>query len=208
HEWWGHSDYVRKRAEMLAELGFVALAVDMYGDGKQAEHPDNAMKFSGMVMQNMDGAEARFTEAIKVLKNHPQTADENISAIGYCFGGSLILAMANKGVDLDAVAAFHSGVQLPVGPSENLHAMVLVQNGADDPFVSPESVANFKAAMDSLQKPYVYESYLGAVHAYTNRDADSLGKKFNLPLAYNNDADTKSWERMKTFFNEVYPKQD
>ncbi|MCZ4407622.1 dienelactone hydrolase family protein [Cryomorphaceae bacterium 1068] len=208
HEWWGHTDYVRERAEMLAELGYVALAVDMYGDGKKAEHPDNAMKFSGMVMQNMDGAESRFTEAIKVLKNHPQTADENISAIGYCFGGSLILAMANKGVDLDGVAAFHSGVQLPVGPSENLHAMVLVQNGADDPFVSPESVANFKAAMDSLQKPYVYESYPGAVHAYTNKNADSLGEKFNLPLAYNAEADTKSWERMKEFFNELYPRQD
>ncbi|MGB6038111.1 MAG: dienelactone hydrolase family protein [Cryomorphaceae bacterium] len=208
HEWWGHTDYVRERAEMLAELGFVALAVDMYGDGKQAEHPDNAMKFSGMVMQNMDMAEARFTEAMKVLKNHPQTADENISAIGYCFGGSLILAMANKGVDLDGVAAFHSGVQLPVGPSENLRAMVLVQNGADDPFVSPESVANFKAAMDSLQKPYAYESYPGAVHAYTNPDADSLGKKFDLPLAYNAEADTESWERMKEFFEELYPKMN
>lgn len=208
HEWWGHTDYVRERAEMLAELGFVALAVDMYGDGKQAEHPDNAMKFSGMVMQNMDGAEARFNEAIKVLKNHPQTADENISAIGYCFGGSLILAMVNKGVDLDGVAAFHSGVQLPVGPSENLQAMVLVQNGADDPFVSPESVVNFKAAMDSLQKPYIYESYPGAVHAYTNPDADSLGKKFGLPLAYNAEADIKSWERMKEFFKELYPNMD
>jgi dienelactone hydrolase len=193
---------------MLAELGFVALVVDMYGDGKQAEHPENAMKFSGNVVQNIGGAEVRFTEAIKGLKNHPQTADENISAIGYCFGGSLILAMANKGVDLDAVAAFHSGAQLPVGPSENLHAMVLVQNGADDPFVSPESVTNFKAPMDSLQKPYVYESYSGSVHAYTNLDADSLGKKFNLPRAYNNDADKKSWERMKTFFNEGYSKQD
>ena len=205
HEWWGHTDYVRERAEMLAELGFVALAVDMYGDGKQAEHPDNAKKFSGMVMQNMDGAEVRFTEAIEVLKNHPQTADENISAIGYCFGGSLILAMANKGVDLDGVAAFHSGVQLPVAPNNNLQARVLVQNGADDPFVSPESVADFKAAMDSLQKPYKYENYPGAVHAYTNPGADSLGKKFDLPLAYNADADMKSWERMKEFFKELYP---
>lgn len=205
HEWWGHSDYVRRRAEMLAELGFVALAVDMYGDGKQAEHPDNAMKFSGMVMQNMDGAEARFTEAIKVLKSQPRTADEDISAIGYCFGGSLILAMANKGVDLDGVAAFHSGVQLPVGPSENLQARVLVQNGADDPFVSSESVAAFKAAMDSLQKSYTYKNYPGAVHAYTNPDADSLGKKFELPLAYNSEADEKSWQRMKEFFNEIYP---
>jgi len=208
HEWWGHTDYVRERADMLAELGFIALAVDMYGDGKQAEHPDNAKKFSGMVMQNMELAENRFTEAMEVLKKHPQTADGKISAIGYCFGGSLILAMANKGVDLDAVAAFHSGVQLPVAPNEKLQARILVQNGADDPFVSAESVANFKAAMDSLQKSYTYESYPGAVHAYTNPEADSLGKKFDLPLAYDAEADAKSWERMKEFFSEVYPEMD
>ena len=205
HEWWGHTDYVRRRAEMLAELGFIALAVDMYGNGQQAEHPENAKKFSGMVMQNMDMAEARFTKAIEVLKKNPYTAEGEISAIGYCFGGSLILAMANKGVDLDAVAAFHSGVQLPVSPNKNLQAKVLVQNGADDPFVSAASVANFKAAMDSLEKPYAYESYPGALHAYTNPDADSLGKKFDLPLAYDAEADRKSWERMKDFFSEVYP---
>ena len=208
HEWWGHTDYVRERADMLAELGFVALAVDMYGDGKQAEHPDNAKKFSCMVMQNMELAEARFTEAMEVLKNHPQTADDKISAVGYCFGGSLIMAMANKGVDLDAVAAFHSGVQLPVMPNLNLETTILVQNGEDDPFVSPASVANFKAAMDSLQKPYSYESFPGVVHAYTNPDADSLGKKFDLPLAYNAEADRKSWERMKEFFDTIYPKMD
>jgi dienelactone hydrolase len=208
HEWWGHSDYVRRRADMLAELGFVALAVDMYGNGQQAEHPDNAKKFSGMVMQNMDMAEARFTEALNVLENHPQTAEGKISAIGYCFGGSLILAMANKGLDLDAVAAFHSGVQVPVGPSEKLEAKVLVQNGADDPFVSAESVSQFKSKMDSLGKSYSYVSYPGAVHAYTNPAADSLGEKFDLPLAYDAEADRKSWDKMKDFFKEIYPQMD
>lgn len=205
HEWWGHNDYVRERAEMLAELGFVALAVDMYGDGKEAAHPEDAAKFSGMVMQNMDLAEERFTKAIEVLQNHPMTDPEKISAVGYCFGGSLILTMANKGIDLDAVAAFHSGVQLPVPPSEELKARVLVQNGAEDPFVSAISVSRFKMQMDSLDKNYTYIAYADAVHGYTNPGADSLGKKFELPLAYNEEADTKSWEELKKMFSEIYP---
>jgi len=205
HEWWGHNDYVRERAEMLAELGFVALAVDMYGDGKKAAHPEDAKKFSGMVMQNMDMAEDRFSEAIAVLKNHPVVDDSEISAVGYCFGGSLILALANKGMDLDGVAAFHSGVQLPVPPSEILQAKMLVQNGADDPFVSKESVSQFKMQMDALNKEYEYIAYPGAVHAYTNPGADSLGQKFELPLAYNKEADKKSWEEMKDFFGGIYP---
>lgn len=208
HEWWGHNDYVRERADMLAELGFVALAVDMYGEGKQARHPSDAKKFSGMVMQNMDMAEKRFTEAMDLLRDHPLTDSNKISAVGYCFGGSLILALANKGVDLDAVAAFHSGVQLPVSPSEELEAKVLVQNGAEDPFVSQLSVSRFKTEMDSLGKTFEYIAYPEAVHAYTNPGADSLGRKYDLPLAYNQDADIKSWEKMKSFFEEIYPEMN
>lgn len=208
HEWWGHNDYVRERADMLAELGFVALAVDMYGEGKQADHPSDAKKFSGMVMQNMDVAEMRFTEAMKLLRNHPLTDSDKISAVGYCFGGSLILAMANQGMDLDAVAAFHSSVELPVSPSEELQAKVLVQNGSEDPFVSELSVSRFETEMDSLGKPLEYVAYPDARHAYTNPGADSLGQKFDLPLAYNREVDIESWDRMKSFFQEVYPKMD
>lgn len=204
HEWWGHNDYVRQRADMLAELGFVALAVDMYGDGKQAAHPDDAGKFAGMVMQNMEEATARFNAAVELLKSNPNVDKESIAAIGYCFGGSVALSMANAGSDLDAVAAFHSGVALPVMPSDKLKAKVLVCNGADDPFTSPESIETYKKQMDSINADYKYVAYLGAVHAFTSKDADALGKKFNLPLAYNKEADEKSWQELQILLNNTF----
>lgn len=204
HEWWGHNTYTRERANMLAELGYTAFAVDMYGDGKQANHPDDAGKFSGMVMQNIEEAQARFDAALKILKTHPSVDSTQIAAIGYCFGGSVVLTMANAGTDLDAVAAFHSGVQLPIMPGSNLKAKVLVCNGAADPFVSPESVVNFKKAMDSIQAEYTYIAYEGAQHAFTSKDADSLGKKFRLPLAYQEKADLASWDELKKLLNNTF----
>lgn len=204
HEWWGHNDYSRERADMLAELGYVAFAIDMYGEGKQAEHPEEANKFAGMVMSNMPEAEARFNAALELLKQNEHVDPEKIAAIGYCFGGSVALTMANSGADLDAVAAFHSGVNLPVGPSEALKARVLVCNGADDPMVTQEDVSRFKSAMDSVGANYEYISYPGAVHAFTSRAADSLGKKFEMPLAYNKEADQKSWEKLKELLKETF----
>ncbi|MEP5615436.1 MAG: dienelactone hydrolase family protein, partial [Flavobacteriaceae bacterium] len=161
HEWWGHNAYVRERADMLAELGYTALAVDMYGDGKQASHPDDAGKFAMSVMTNLPEAKARFNAALELLRKQESVDGEKIAAIGYCFGGSVALTMANTGADLAAVAAFHSGVQLPVMPSSDLKAKVLVCNGADDPFISSESILAFKAAMDSVGAQYEYISYPG-----------------------------------------------
>lgn len=206
HEWWGHNEYTRQRADMLVELGFVALAVDMYGDGKQAQHPDDAGKFSSQVMGNLDEATARFNAALELLKSHPSVNPDKIAAIGYCFGGSVALTMANAGADLDAVAAFHSGVALPVMPGENLKARVLVCNGAADPFLPEASVTAFKQKMDSVGADYKYVAYEGAVHAFTNPDADSLGKKFNLPLAYQEKADKASWEELKQLLSRVFGK--
>ncbi|NMM49960.1 dienelactone hydrolase family protein [Marinigracilibium pacificum] len=204
HEWWGHNDYVRMRADKLAELGYAAIAVDMYGDGKQAEHPGDAGKFAGMVMSNIDMAKERFEAAMKLLKSHPKVDSTKIAAIGYCFGGSVVLTMANAGEDLDAVAAFHSGVQLPIMPNESLKAKVLVCNGGADPMIPPKSVNNFKSAMDSIGADYKYIEYPGATHAFTNKGADSLGQKFDIPLAYNEEADTKSWEELKNLLNDVF----
>ena len=204
HEWWGHNDYTRERANMLAELGYTAIAIDMYGDGKQAAHPADAGKFSGMVMKNIDEAKARFDAAMQVLKNHPSVDSTKIAAIGYCFGGSVVLTMANAGEDLDAVAAFHSGVQLPIMPNDKLKAKVLVANGADDPFVSPESIANFTRAMDSIKADYTYVAYENAKHAYTSKGATALGEKFNLPLEYNAEADAKSWQALQDLLNETF----
>lgn len=205
HEWWGHNEYSRQRAEMLADLGYVALAVDMYGDGKQAAHPDEAGEFAGMVMGNFDEAKARFDAALETLKNHPNVDDEKLGAIGYCFGGSVVLSMANAGYDLDAVASFHGGLGLPVMPdSSNLKAQVLVANGAEDPFVTEQQISDFKAAMDAAGADYKFINYEGAVHSFTSKVADSVGAKFNMPLAYNAAADSASWEEMKVLFAEAF----
>ena len=204
HEWWGHNDYVRERANKLAELGYTAIAVDMYGDGKQADHPEDAGKFAMSVMTNLPEATARFNAAVNLLKQHESVDVEKIAAIGYCFGGSVALTMANSGADLDAVAAFHSGVALPVMPNNNLKARVLVCNGADDPFISPESITTFKTAMDSIGAKYEYFSYPGVKHSFTSKEADVNGEKFKLPLAYNADADQQSWASLQKLFNEVF----
>jgi len=116
----------------------------------------------------------------------------------------VILAMANSGADLDGVAAFHAGLQLPVMPQEGLTSRVLVLNGADDPFVTEEHVSTLTSGYESINADFQYISYDGAVHAYTNPGADTLGKKFDLPLAYNAEADSLSWEEMKSFFNETF----
>lgn len=204
HEWWGHNDYVRERADMLAKLGYTAIAVDMYGDGKQAEHPDDAGKFAMSVMTNLSEAEARFYAAMDLLKAHETVDGEKIAAIGYCFGGSVALTMANSGADLDAVAAFHSGVALPVMPNDRLKAQVLVCNGGADPFIGEDSVTAFKAAMDSIGANYEYIAYPEVLHSFTSKAADANGEKFELPLAYNAEADASSWESLQALLKEAF----
>lgn len=204
HEWWGHDDYARMRADELAKLGYVGLALDMYGKGKKAGHPKEAMAFSNEVMSNLEVAEQRFDTALKLLKAHKMTNPEKTAAIGYCFGGSVALTMANAGKDLDAVAAFHSGVALPVMPNKDLKAKILVCNGAEDKMVTDQQITDFKKALDEVNADYKYVSYEGVMHSYTNPKADSLGKKFDLPLAYNKEADEKSWEELKAFLEATF----
>lgn len=208
HEWWGHNDYTRKRARMLAELGYTALAVDMYGDGKTADHPDTAGKFSGEVRKNLPLMTARFHAARAVLAKHATVDARRIAAIGYCFGGSVVLEMARQGEDLAGVVSFHGGLttEHPAKPGK-VKASVLVLNGAEDPFVSADSIAAFKKEMETAKVKYTFVNYPGSKHAFTNPDADANGKKFNLPLAYNAIADNESWFQMKSFLGSVFKKQ-
>ncbi|MEL7247975.1 MAG: dienelactone hydrolase family protein [Bacteroidota bacterium] len=206
HEWWGHNDYARQRADMLAEMGYVALAVDMYGDGQQADHPDDAGKFAMSVVSNFSIGEARFLAAIETLKANPQVDAESLAAIGYCFGGGVVLSMANTGMeDLDAVVSFHGGLGLAVMPEAGkVNPRVLVCNGADDPFISAEQIDTYTTAMDEAGAQYEFINYPGAKHAFTNKAADANGEKFDLPLAYNQAADEQSWAAMTTLFTEVF----
>jgi dienelactone hydrolase len=205
HEWWGHNEYARKRARMLAELGYIALAVDMYGDGKQAAHPDDAGKFAGAVMQNMESAKARFMAAMDVLKKNPRTDSKRLAAIGYCFGGGVVLHMARFGFDLKGVVSFHGsyGTQTPAQAGK-VKAKVLVCHGADDQFITPEQIDGLKKEMAEAKVDFQFISYPGATHSFTNPEADAYAKQFNLPLAYNADADKKSWEDMQAFFKKIF----
>ena len=197
HEWWGHNEYVRRRARMLAEEGFTALAVDMYGGGKLAQHPKDAGRFAGEVRNNMTQAEARFKAAMEVLAGHETVGGQSISAIGYCFGGGMVLAMARRGLDLDVAASFHGSLATD-SPAEKgtVKARLFVANGADDPLVKPEHVDAFRAEMDRADVVYRFIDYPGAKHAFTNPDADRYGKEFGLPLAYNKEADSASWDEL------------
>lgn len=204
HEWWGHDEHARNSAVKLAEMGYVALAVDMYGNGRVAEHPEDAMEFSGSLMGNFETAQARFNAALETLKDHPLVDAGQTGAIGYCFGGSVILAMANSGADLDAVAAFHAGLNLPVMPQEEISTRILILNGAEDPMITAEDVENLTGALEELNADFRYVNYEGATHAYTNPAADSLGTRFNLPLAYNAQIDSLSWLEMSEFFEQTF----
>ena len=200
HEWWGHNDYARKRARMLAELGYTALAVDMYGDGKTAGHPDDAKKFMMEVMSNIEGAETRFAAARKVLEGHETTDPEKTAAIGYCFGGGVVLHLARTGSDLDGVVSFHGSLKGAASAKKgNVKAPVLVLHGGSDPFVPDADVVAFKKEMADAGAKVEFVAYPEAKHAFTNPGATELGEKFGLPLEYSEDADKKSWAAMKNF---------
>jgi dienelactone hydrolase len=205
HEWWGHNDYVRKRAKMIAELGYTALALDMFGDGKQANHPDDAGKFAMEVFNNMDISKAKFEAAMKLLKAQPTTDTEQIAAIGYCFGGGVVLHMARFGLELDAIVSFHGALQTgQPAEQDKVKGRLLVCNGADDPMTTPAQIEAFKKEMSDAGVHYKFINYPGAMHSFTNPIADSVGKKFNIPLAYNKEADEKSWAEMQALFSEVF----
>ncbi len=209
HEWWGHNAYARKRAEMLAALGYTALAVDMYGDGKVADHPEDAKAFMMAVVNNMGVAEARFDAAQQLLMQQETVDPQQIAAIGYCFGGGMVLHMARAGKDLAGVVSFHGslGTQTPAQEGA-VSTSVLVFNGGADPFVTPEQLAGFEQEMKAAHVDYELVSYPGVKHSFTNPQADEFGKRFDMPLAYDAHADQDSWTRMQQFFDRIFSASD
>lgn len=209
HEWWGHNAYSRRRAELLAQMGYTALALDMYGDGKQAEHPDDAAKFSQAVNQDLEGAVARFEAARAVLEEHATTDANRTAAIGYCFGGGIVLHMARIGADLDLVASFH-GMLAPQGdtvPSE-VKAKLLVFHGAADPFVSAEVAEAFQTEMAAAGAQLDFVAYPDVKHGFTNPGATALGERFELPLEYNGEADAASWAALEAGLQAAFSVQE
>jgi len=205
HEWWGHNEYARRRAVMLAELGYAALAVDMYGEGRQAAHPEDAGKFSGELMKNFPLARDRFVAALDFLAGQPAVDGERLAAIGYCFGGSVVLNMARAGVELRGVASFHGGLAplVEIAPG-GMKARILVLHGAEDPFVPREQVEAFRQEMDKAGADWTLVEYPGAVHSFTNPEADAFAEKFGIPVAYSAEADRRSWEELEAFLASLF----
>lgn len=205
HEWWGHNEYARKRARMLAELGYTALAVDMYGDGKQAAHPKEAGVFAAEVQNNMAAARARFSAGLELLKKHPTVDPGRVGAIGYCFGGGIVLQMARDGMDLRGVVSFHGSLAASEpAVKDAVKASIMVCNGGDDSFVPIEQIQGFIAEMTAARAAFRFISYRGAQHSFTNPDADALSKKFEMPIAYHAGADAESWQDTIVFFHGVF----
>jgi dienelactone hydrolase len=205
HEWWGHNEYARRRARMLAEQGYTALAVDMYGDGKQAHHPDDAGKFASEVSKNAVLAKARFDAAYNLISKEDTVDAGKIGAVGYCFGGSVALNMARIGEPLKVVVSFHGGLGTAT-PAEagKVKARIASFSGEDDPMIPATQVAAFRQEMDKAGVKYKVVTYPGAKHAFTNPDADKYGQEFKLPLAYNAAADKASWDEGLSFLADAF----
>lgn len=205
-EWWGLNDYPKMRARMLAKLGYVAMALDIYGDGKVAETPDSAMAYAGPFYAHPEKAKARIDAAIARLRTYDNVDTAEIGAIGYCFGGGVLLNTARLGDDLKGVVSFHGSLLGTPARKDLLRTKILVCHGNSDKFVTPDMVVAFKKQMDSIGANYTFIGYDSATHAFTNPASTVNGQKFHMPIAYNGKADTASWEAMKTFFSGVFGK--
>jgi dienelactone hydrolase len=205
HEWWGITSHTRAEARRFAEKGYTAFVADMYGDAKTADNPKDASGLMKGLMGNPAGMQSKFNAAQAQLAKHASVDAKKIGASGYCMGGAVVLNMARTGADLKGVAAFHAslGAQTPAAPGK-VKSKVIVMNGADDPFVKPDSIEAFKKEMDAAKVDYKFINYPGAVHAFTNPEATEKGKQFNLPLAYHADADKKSKAEADKFFSSVF----
>lgn len=202
HEWWGLNDYAKMRARELAKLGYVGMAIDMFGNGDTATNPQEAMKFTDPYYKDAQKAKRRFDAALAKLKSYSQVDQNKIAAIGYCFGGTQVLNMAKLGDDLKAVVSFHGGMPGVTPAKDATKAKILVCHGGDDKFVSQAQLDQFKKSLDSVGVNFDLKVYPGATHAFTNAASTENGKKFNLPIAYNPAADTASWNDMKAFFDQ------
>ena len=203
-EWWGLTDYVKGRAEQLAKLGYVAFAVDMYGAGVVTSDPKRAGELSGAFYGKPLMAERAQAGLDQLLATGLVDAGR-VAAIGYCFGGSTVQALAYSGAPLAGIVSFHGGlIPVPADAAQKTKAKILICHGAVDPFVKKEDIDAFLKAMNDGKFDYQFISYAGAVHAFTNPGADKLAAATGLPIAYNAAADRRSWAHLKVFFKEIF----
>lgn len=201
-EWWGLTDYAKHRAQMLAQLGYVALAVDLFGNGKTTEDPQEAAKLAGALKANRQVLRQRVNAGLEQLKRNPRVDTARLGAIGYCFGGTTAIELARSGADVKAVVTFHAGLDSP-NPSDgkNIKGSILVCHGGNDTFTSQKDFEAFEDEMRQNNVDWQINIYGGAVHSFTNPGADKHG----IPgIAYNARADKRSWEAMQLFFEDAF----
>ncbi len=202
HEWWGLNDYAKRRAEQLARLGYVAFCLDMYGKGKVTADPKVAGEWAGVFRNDRPLGRARAAAGLEVLKSRPQVDPARIAAIGYCFGGTVVLEMARSGADLKGVVSFHGGLATPTpADARNIKGKVLVLHGADDLFEQPSEIAAFQEEMRQASVDWQMVYYGSAVHSFTNPESGKAGIK---GVGYNEAADRRSWLAMRNFFDEIF----
>src|SRR5215212_5472778 len=201
HEWWGITNHIHNEAQKFAQDGYTAFVADMYGDARTADNPKDAGALAASVM-DPKVMEARFNAARTELARHPSVDPMRVGAVGYCFGGAVVLNMARAGADLTAVTGFHAslGLNTPAPAPGTVKAKILVLNGADDPFVKREEYEVFKKDLDAAKADYRVIEYPGAVHAFTNPEATEVGQKFNLPLRHDAQVDREAKAEALRFF--------
>ena len=204
-EWWGLNAYIRRRAEDLAHLGYTALAVDLYGEGTTADHPDRAGELMNEVLEDMGTGTQRLQAAFAALTEQPGVDASRLAAIGFCFGGAMALHLARIGTELKAAVSFHGALDsFHHAAPGTIKARVLVCHGDADEFISKESIQAFHDEMNGAGANYEFISYPGALHGFTSPEADENGRKYGLPLAYDESADKESWQAMIRLFTELF----
>jgi dienelactone hydrolase len=202
HEWTGLGDYAKSRARMLAEMGYVAFAADIYGQGVRPKTPQEAMAASGKYKNDRNLMRARVLAGIEELRSSPLCDPKRVAAIGYCFGGTCVLELARSGADIAGVVSFHGGLDTPTPEdAKNIKCKVLVLHGGDDPHVPAKDVEAFENEMRAGGVDWQLVIYGGAVHAFTN---PASGSDTSRGAAYDEKADRRSWQAMKAFFAEIF----
>jgi dienelactone hydrolase len=205
HEWWGHNDYQRGRAKALAALGYTAFAIDMYGADKLGSNPEEAGALMTGVMSTPGAVEKRFNAAFDILRRHERVESNRIAALGYCFGGGVVLHMARTGIKLAGIGSMHGTLSSPVPAAPgSIKTPLVVYTGGADPFVPTEQVSGFVSEMLTAGARFNLITFPGVQHAFTNPEASESGQRFAIPLGYDATADRESWIGFTTFLKDVF----
>lgn len=207
HEWWGCNDYARRRADMLAELGYTGMAVDMYGSGRNAANPDEAGDLMNGLLEDLPAMRERFNAAREALEANEHTDSGRTAAIGYCMGGGIVLHMARYGADLSAVASFHGALPLAIAPEGEggaVTARIAAYHGEEDQFITMDDAAAFQAEMAKVGADSLFVLIPTATHGFTNPMATTNGEKYGLPLRYSELADRLSWDHMQLVLRSAF----